>query len=89
MISSMYGSIGVNMNQTLPEEYASVLQADGIDDNTLLHIKNTHEGTSLNGPGQGRKGAGTAAGAAGITSNATRLSKLQAAMASKLYLVVW
>jgi hypothetical protein len=90
MISSLYGSIGTNMNQTLPEEYASVLQADGIDDNTLLHIKNTHEGTSLNGPAQGRKGAGTGGGgAAGITSNATRLSKLQAAMASKLYLVVW
>lgn len=36
------------MNHTLPEEYASVLLADGVDDNALLHMKNSTEGTSLN-----------------------------------------
>jgi hypothetical protein len=92
-ITTLYGTVGMTMNQTLPEEYLSVLQAESVDDNTLLHIKNTHEGTSLN-PGGGRKGAaagGTtgAGGAAGATSNAAKLSKLHAALSAKLYLLVW
>lgn len=86
MVSALYGAIGVSMSQTLPEEYASVLQAESIDDNTLLHMKNTHDGTSLNGP---RKGAGGAGAGAGGGSNTARLTKLQAAMSSKLYLLVW
>lgn len=90
MVATLYGAAGVTMNQTLPEEYTSVLQADGIDDNTLLHIKNTHEGTSLNAPAQGRKGASSGSNAgAGTTSNAARLGKLQAALGAKLYLLVW
>jgi hypothetical protein len=100
MIATLYGTVGVNMNQALPEEYASVLQAECIDDNTLLHIKNTHEGSSLNnssGNAAGRRGAAAAGGGtsgapaapAGGTSNAAKLTKLQAALGSKLYLIVW
>src|SRR5690348_2609724 len=100
MIATLYGTVGVNMNQALPEEYANVLQAECIDDNTLLHIKHTHEGSSLNSTSSnppGRKGAGAsastgagaAAGPAGGSSNAAKLTKLQAAMNAKLYLVVW
>ena len=48
IIATLYGSVNIHMNHTLPEEYASVLQADGVDDNALLHMKNSTEGTSLN-----------------------------------------
>jgi hypothetical protein len=94
MIATLYGTVGTNMNQALPEEYASVLQAECIDDNTLLHIKNTHEGTSLNNSSNaaGRKGAaggGASAAAPAGTSNAAKLTKLQAALGAKLYLLVW
>jgi hypothetical protein len=75
------------MSQTLPEEYASVLQAEGVDDNVLLHIKHSTEGTSLNSrldsmPPGGNKGKKS-------TGNADKLVKLQTAMGSKLYLLIW
>lgn len=74
------------MNQTLPEEYTSVLQAECIDDNTLLHVKNTHDGTSLNGTNDavGRK-TNQLTG----KTNAAKLVKLQAALSAKIYLIVW
>ena len=80
MVATLYGSIGVNMNQTLPEEYVSVLQAECIDDNTLLHVKNSHDGTSLN-TSKGSYQSGK--------TNAAKLIKLQAALSTKLYLIVW
>jgi hypothetical protein len=95
MIATLYGTVGINMNQALPEEYASVLQAECIDDNTLLHIKNTHDGSSLNAGRKGNAAAGAAgagaaaAGAPSSTSNAAKLTKLQAALSAKLYLLVW
>lgn len=53
IIATLYGAAGLTMSHPLPEEYASVLQAEGIDDNALLHIKNSTEGTSLNSRADG------------------------------------
>ena len=57
MIATLYGAAGLSMSHTLPEEYASVLQAEGIDDNALLHMKNSTEGTSLNSRADGESPA--------------------------------
>ena len=91
VVATLYGTVGVNMTQTLPEEYASVLQAEGIDDNALLHMKHGLDGTG--GGGGGGLGAGVGrggkkSGAAG-TSNGAKLMRLQAALGSKLFLLVW
>ena len=79
----MYNSSNIHLNTTIPIEYKNVLQSECIDDNTLLHIKNTHENTSLNTTQPGRK--------VGVldTSNVQKLNKLNSLLNNKLYLLVW
>lgn len=84
MVATLYGTVGVNMTQTLPEEYTSVLQADGIDDNALLHLKH-----GLDGGGNGGGGKGGKKGGSSGTSNAAKLVRLQTALGSKLFLLIW
>lgn len=84
MVATLYGTVGVNMTQTLPEEYTSVLQAEGIDDNALLHLKHGLDNGSGAAGGKGGKNRGASG-----TSNAAKLQRLQAAMNSKLFLLVW
>ena len=80
----MHGSIGVHMTQTLPEEYTSVLQAEGVDDNALVNIKG-----GAGGGGGGVGLGGVTSGGSGSGGNAAKLPKLQSALGAKLYLVVW
>lgn len=94
VVATLYGTVGVNMTQTLPEEYTSVLQAEGIDDNALLHMRHGLDGTGGGGggggggPGAGVGRGGKKSGAAG-TSNGAKLMRLQAALGTKLFLLVW
>ena len=74
------------MTQTLPEEYASVLHADGVDDNALLNLKGGNADAIAGRKGQPSQQQGGANGASG---NASRLTKLNHALHSKLYLVIW